>query len=199
MAKNYYNAGKVGFLLATDTYSLKLSGKDDLYTELWSDILNEMLPDYKDGAVWEMDDVLNFRNYPIQFHLLNYSNIPEAVITDAGGEEFAVYMMQNPNISDKWSGTFWPLEGGWYDLKLRTEGDYALESEIIKHFYVQEDSSWQTFSLSRAYGRFYENIVPLNSESLNISPVIETIEIERIYFFVFFLLSCSLLWVEQKL
>lgn len=107
-------------------------------------------------------------------------------------------MIQNPYNQAIWSGSFWSSESGWYQLTLANDqGVSNLVSD--KWFFVQKDSSWNSFYLNRICQQFKQFTFTNSTELTNKSPVLESVEVDRVYFFAIFLVSCGLLWNEHKL
>lgn len=190
--------GKIGLLLISDSYSLNLSGKEDLYNDLWSEVISEMLPDYTFDPALRIKEILNFQNHQLDFQLLNFGNVPKTIVSNQNGDKYQVPMIKNPDNQTRWSGSFWPSESGWYQLTLENDPGVP-NSNTEKWFFVQRDSVWHSLDLNKMNQQFMQFSTLNSSEVNNISPVLKAVEVDRIYFFAIFLLSCGLLWIEQKL
>ena len=107
--------------------------------------------------------------------------------------ESNVYMEQNRYLNYMWTANYWPLKEGWQAIT-NTDGS-------IDWFYVYSRNDWsgikgsEKITATKRYASFQKN-----NPAKNADKIIETkTEVPIIYFFVVFLLSCSVLWLEKKL
>ena len=180
--------GKVGTIFLQDSYQLILDGKQDLYSALWSTIVDAMAKTKVVGTAWETEIPFPSVDQPFQFVLKTDRLEPEV-----SSERGTVPLLQDLQIPTHWKGTTYPTTAGWNALAM------AQDSLPAFHYYVfQKDSrkaehqKWVQQLNRRQFGK-------MGTEAGTRDLVKRGAPINPIWFFVVFVLCMGWLWLEPKL
>ncbi|GAA5082448.1 carboxypeptidase regulatory-like domain-containing protein [Lysobacter panacisoli] len=102
--------GRVGVWTATDTYRLVLAGRDDLHSELWSDVV-ATLARAKPGTAFSIEGAARAGE---RVALCGLPAVQASVTTPAGVD---VPVLRDPTTGSRACAAFWPREGGWHRLR----------------------------------------------------------------------------------
>src|SRR5690606_4497514 len=146
-------------------------------------------------------DQLNFINTETNLKLVNYPEIPDVSVLSTDSTAVTVAMLQNINFPEQWQGTFWPSAEGWHSVSIEQRDSKSDYQDPKRCLYIQPDSNWETLLHFRAMKTMRDHIKnhEYSSKTANKSPLYFYTPIDKVYFFAIFLLSCGLLWIEQKL
>lgn len=176
--------GKIGTAVYSDTWQLILEGKNQVYGELWSQILEELSRKEVSSATWHTEDVIGQIDEPFEFELR--TEVVNPIVTTGSGS--IIPLIQDPSISYLWKGTSWPREKGWNTLHL--------DSTSVHHFYVEDNTSWsqlKTFKTQQANQRFFNSEIIEGRDYSPLEPI------NPLWFFGLFLICMGGLWLEPKL
>ncbi len=197
LASRNLGTGKTGMLLSSTTHTLNLKGQEDLFAHFWTTVLNNLLPDNAYAPGWTLSGPIHSKNAEVHFKLLNYPDSPKTIVSDDDSTTFTVAMRQDAYLPEHWTGKFWPSREGWYSVSLEDQ-NMTEDQAIEKWFYVQNGSTWRSLRTVRDLNKMQSYIDNHAVKTADTSPSYSYVIIDRIYFFAIFLLSCGLLWVEQK-
>lgn len=176
--------GRVGTTIFTDTWELILDGKNEVYRDLWTKLVENISKRKNKLVDWQPESKFAFKGEPFDFQV--ETSIPEPGIQSANGS--MIPLMQDVNFPSRWNGRIWAREIGWNSLSLDTLGTFD--------FYVNDPLDWQTISAA--------NTIKANKEffsrEFNNRNVIQPLKpISPFWFFGLFLICMGGLWLEPKL
>jgi hypothetical protein len=180
--------GKTGTTFLKDSYRLILSGKQGIYSGLWSTIVDALAKTKVVGTAWETETQFPSVDQPFQFTLK--TERPEPEVSSGRG---TVPLLQDLQIATHWKGTTYPTTAGWNALSM------AQDSFPAFHFYVfqkntrkAERQKWIQQLTQRQFGEIGTKADPRDL-------VKRMAPIHPIWFFVVFLLCMGWLWLEPKM
>ncbi|MEP6263094.1 MAG: hypothetical protein ABJ092_16065 [Gillisia sp.] len=176
--------GRIGTAVYFDTWQLVLEGKNEIYKELWSRLIEKMSKKEVSKALWNSAQTIVKIDEPFQFEL-STENVDPRIKTGTG---FHIPLMQNARLPYKWKGITWPKETGWNSLVLDTISKFD--------FYVQDNSSWRVMAAietMRANERYFK---PAKRTGKDLGTLVA---INPLWFFSIFLLCMGGLWLEPKI
>ncbi|MEC7782182.1 MAG: hypothetical protein VYB38_02160 [Bacteroidota bacterium] len=185
--QRFLGFGSVSTTVLSNTYALQLKGNQERYKSLWSEILKSVLKPESDMVFWEETEQIVRPNepYTIKFR----TAISEFTLTDIDGNSIPV--IQDPDIPELWSATFYPEGSGWFTLRF-SAGDTVSEYA----YYVFAEADWQARAAMALTKANQDNYKKGDNE-------VEELQVKRpintIYFFVLFVLAMGYLWLEPKL
>lgn len=182
-----YGSGKIIFTTLSNTFSWALSGNQNDYENLWSELLNKAAVKKVEDEAWSISPALPLINEPATISLqTNSAGLPQAQIARAG-----VHLKNNYHLPFIWTGTFWPLKEGWQtgiQLNGSTYYWYAYGNNDWKNVHafnnVQDTKQYEQSTVTTA----------LNKKMVTSQKA----EFPKIYFFLLFLICCGYLWFENK-
>ena len=180
--------GKIVFSTLNNTYTWKLSGKNQEYSSFWSHVIEKTTRKERANlqiAVAEQFPLINNKNT-----ILVQSNSFEIPGISSG--ESLIALEQNPIIINQWNGNFWPLSEGWN----------SVTGKISEKFwwYVYNPSDWKSVIAvqnSKATARF-ANRQAKNLDSSIVEQKTVEAKVPAIIFYLLFLAFCTYLWIETK-
>ncbi|WP_127019450.1 hypothetical protein [Flagellimonas beolgyonensis] len=180
--------GKVGTILLQDSYQLILDGKQEMYSALWSTIVDAMAKTKVVGTAWETKTPFPSVDQPFQF-ILKTDRLEPEVSSGRG----TVPLLQDLQIPTHWKGTTYPTTAGWNALAM------AQDSLPAFYYYVfQKDSrkaehqKWVQQLNQRQFGK-------MGTKADTRDLVKKRAPLNSIWFFIVFLLCMGWLWLEPKL
>lgn len=178
--------GQYGSTILKNTYQLILDGNDSQYKEIWSRIINEISRQSQPSGFFRSSNDFAYLNEPFDFSLFTKDSSPWVV----NNGSYQIPLIKDGVIADEWHGTIYPKKIGWHTLV--SEKD----STIYSNFYIMGDKEWNTLINARNLSSNKRFFGLTNSE-----PVIKKIPqlLDRIWFFIVFLLGMTYLWLEPKL
>ncbi|SHI24162.1 hypothetical protein [Leeuwenhoekiella palythoae] len=185
--QRFIGFGSVSTTVLSNTYALQLKGNQERYKSLWSEILKSVLKPESGEVFWEERDQILTPNepYTIEFR----TAVSEFILTDTDGNSIPV--IQDPDIPELWSATFYPEDTGWFTLRF-SAGDTISEYA----YYVFTEADWKA--------RAAQGLTKANQDFFRKGDAeVEELQVKRpinpIYFFVLFVLAMGYLWLEPKL
>ena len=176
--------GRIGTAVYFDTWQLVLDGKNEIYKDLWSRLIEKMSKKEVSKAHWNSAQTVANKDEPFEFEL-STENVDSGVKTGTGNN---IPLMQDARVSYKWKGITWPRETGWNSLELDTISKFE--------FYVQDNSSWRPMAAietMRANERYFKPVKRTGKELGALEPI------NPLWFFSIFLLCIGGLWLEPKI
>lgn len=178
--------GRIGTLLAEDSFQLLLGGNEDVYHYLWSTALGKISQQPQSLVQWSLSDYMAYNDEPFEFNLRTSIALPKVVMNN----DVVVPLVQNVTLQDQWSGTIYPNGDGWVNLKV------AQAPASLKAMYVINDTAWRAKKVYKQISEnasFYKNENSLSSESS--IPVLFT----KWWAFTVFILAMGYLWLAPRI
>ena len=178
--------GQYGSTILKNTYQLILDGNEFQYREIWSRIITEISRKSEPSGFLKSSNDLAYLNEPYDFSFFTKDSSPMIVYK----ELYQLPLIKDAVMVDEWHGTTYPKKMGWHSLV--SEKD----SSIYSNFYIMDGKEWNTLVNARTL-RSNKRFFSLS----NSKPVIKKIPqiLDRIWFFMVFLLGMTYLWLETKL
>ncbi len=174
--------GKVGTAILKDTYRLNLAGDSLVYSILWSGMLNGLAKENVGASSLLAQEDVVYPFEPYEFEVQN------PISTELTIDGFRIPLQQNPDIPERWGGTYWARGAGWKNMVIATD---------TIPFYVHQPGQWRA---RRAYNRINANRQYFSSQTVdNRTDLYQYKEIPVLWFYLIFLLSAGFLWLEPKL
>ncbi|WP_273566602.1 hypothetical protein [Maribacter halichondriae] len=177
--------GRVGTTVLKNTYQLFLEGHSDVYRRLWADIVGGISKKPIPNALWESGKMMPVQNHPYPFKIRTFSQKPQ--IENGVGSPIA--LINNPDIPSLWKGTIYPRRKGWNKLSLE-------QDTTAFDFYVIDSTQWKTLRMNQTMDA---NRIYFQQASKSITKKEILAPIERVWFFLVFILGIGYLWLEPKL
>lgn len=180
--------GRMATTLLKDSYGLLLRGETELYSKLWTAIVEAAVGPREVEVQWQGITPLPRLDAPFEFQLKVRDPNP-AVVTAEGAQ---IPLLQDFHIPSLWTGTQYPKKVGWNRLEL--QGD-SLSTFAYYVFGEDQRRPMGQMGLLNANGAKYGSDFgppgnPRVGKRLPLSPY---------WFFIPFLLCMGWLWLEPKL
>lgn len=179
--------GRIGTTMLKDTWQLLLDGKQDVYQQIWSEIIEQVSKRESILASFSPIDKFAVKDEPFTFEIRTSLENPR--IFDQNDR--LIPLKQDLNASETWSGVTYPLSLGWQQLNMEQDSTLSYE------YYVHQSESWKSlryFKTQQANLKFFKETISGNKD---ISQVY--VAIHPFWFFGIFLLSMASLWLMPKL
>lgn len=172
--------GKIGAMLAANTYQLNLRGDSLLFNDFWSHHINRLTRIAEERVTLKTNEAY-----------VNHSTEIEIIKTEKNGPTITynginLPVIQNELFPEKWSAIYWPDTVGWNEL--------LIDSTIYYH-YVYGDEDWLTM---RNWKRIKSNQHYFGNRDIPAIPKTQSKELSPIWFYLLFLTAASYLWLEAK-
>ncbi|WP_026838180.1 hypothetical protein [Gillisia sp. JM1] len=178
--------GKVGSSVLENTFELLLDGNTSAYQQLWTKIINALSKSAVASTEWSSQSKMGFPNEPFQFRVRTIEKAP--IVLNSEKTEMA--LRQEFDIPKLWTGTTYPKQSGWHKLSLQQD------STGVYNYYVYNIEDWETLN---SYERIQQNLRVSNSAGATNTKNTNSIPITLLYFYLVFLISIGILWLEPKL
>lgn len=177
--------GKIGFHFLPNVFSFSLEGRLDLFSVLWTPILERVARSEQAAFMISMDSPDPFFvNQYLPVKVLSTSVQPDLYLNNTW-----VPLREDEWVDDLWHTTILVKEPGWH--KLKTQDSTAL------NFYAHQPGAWPA---RNAHLQIAEN-KKHHSSKIDVQPI--EVENERaippVWFFVLFLIASTFLWLSPKL
>lgn len=180
--------GRIATTLIKDSYGLLLSGETELYSKLWTTVVEAAVGPRELGVQWQGITTLPRVDAPFEFQL-RANDLNPQVMTAEGAQ---IPLLQDFHLPVLWRGTQYPKKVGWNRMEI--QGDSL---STFNYFVFSEDQRKAVgqMELLRSNGNKYgKNFVepenPRHGKRVPLSPY---------WFFVPFLLCMGWLWLQPKL
>ncbi len=181
--------GKIATTNLKNSYQLLLDGKNQVYTRIWTTILDEIVREREKVAEWESLTEVPHIDEPFQFNLRTRLETPQVY-----NEEALIPLRQDLQVSSNWQGTTYPRNTGWNQLQIQKDSMAPFSYYVFK---AEERNAVsqkkRMMSNIREFGR-NQNTLGRDSAMSKIFQVIPPI-----WFYVVFVLCMGWLWLEPKL
>lgn len=180
-------AGRVGVSVFQNTYELLLNGKMDAYQSLWATLITGVSKKEYSNVTWNTSHPWAYLNEPFNFELR--TQLPEPMVRT---ENFhRIPLQQHITLRDIWMGKTYPNTMGWNTNQVIKDSTNSLK------YYVMDSTHWNSLKSAKTRSenqRFFKN---QNSTDIELKNVIQPIN--RLWFFIVFILSMGYLWLRPKL
>ncbi len=183
------------------TYSWLLQGHKTDYTQLWAELIGAIVKPAPVSEKWAVRTLFPKPDGEVSLELITgASGVPLAL---AG--ETPVYLRQNEDLPNVWTGKYWPAHSGWHSV--------SSQGHLPFWFYVYSDHDWSgprkqladEAALAQAEGQHVQNGRSGQSgRDWHSGSLVEARQAEQqvpvppALFYALFILSITLLWVEKK-
>jgi len=182
-----YGSGRVVLSTLNNTFTWQLSGKQKEYAAFWSMLLSKAAKKTSRKETLAAPFYAD-KNSMAQFQL---ETADAAAMAKVNGT--VVSLSQNPEIPFLQEGTFWPDKTGW--LPVSNKGNMA------GSVYIFENTDWNALKSARKIKatQLYAQQFPAAQLKTQDQQKKEQVFVPPIWFYLFFLTSCTFLWFETKL
>jgi hypothetical protein len=180
----------LGVINFQNSFQLKLSGKEEIYEQLWSPVFNDLTRKsnelYYDKTEWAV------QYQPFFFRPWSANKKENIAVISPSYDTIPLGSQSDFLFSERQHFMFYPKEEGWYFIQLKDE------SESIPFYVHSETEIIQSEFLSNynhdylKYLNFEDSITQQKKPSYNWKSV-------TIWFFVLFLMGVTFLWIEDKI
>lgn len=178
--------GRVATTTILNSYQLVLNGSNEAYNIFWTQILDAIIKKNTIMVEWEAVSHMPKVNEPFDFNV--YTNLKEfSIVNENGG---VLSTVQNPMLSNKYSGKVYPKKTGWNTLKIESDSTSQFS------YYVYDNLNWnplRTAETIKTNQRRFNTSVNKN----------RTVKIDRpispILCYILFLFGVGWLWLSPKL
>jgi hypothetical protein len=189
-----YGSGRIILTTVPNSYAWMLSGNNDAYHAVWSELFNTVVPEKTAAETWQIFTSLPKLNTPVTVALKSQATgVPLAEIAGS-----SVHMQQNPWLPYQWTGTYWPTKPGW-QTGIGLNGQpwhwYAYAKEDWKSVEAvgkeQMNREQETRTRDQA-SRKHQGTSIKDSVNRTLQPV------NKLWFSLLFLICVAYLWFENK-
>jgi len=191
--------GRVTLSLLRQTYLLKLKGHQATYSAIWTEIMENVIrQDFVSNEWTVKEELISQPHHVINISLLSDESQPQGIIESPEGKQMVMPFQQAFEDAEKWSSQFWPKQVGWYQIRTR---ENKSDTEWV---FVQSSESWQALraaNLLEKNQRWQMNYSLLSNQDLAKATQLRQNEkwsFPLWWFYLSFLLSAGLLWLEEK-
>ncbi|NCP65130.1 MAG: hypothetical protein GW836_10825 [Paraglaciecola sp.] len=188
--------GKVGISIINHSYQWHTSGYSSLYSHYWQTILAALVP-YQGLGYWlkAEQNSLDITGHSQRLCALTSGQIEAWHTSSLSSSALQIWLSDDALQSHKRCTTLWPHQAGWHKFSLRDKESGQLIDEQFR--YVYAPSAWQAWQQRSAMTASERQVGQnTNSSFAETQPVF--IALNQLWWWLALLLSCSLLWLEQK-
>lgn len=178
--------GKIATTTLLNSYELLLNGNDEIYSSIWTSILDKIAKKNNQAFEWESTTQLPKKDEPFKFTVRS----SVAKFNVIGENNVPVAIAQKPMLPNQYSGTVYPKKKGWNELQI--ENDSTLKFS----YYVFDDKDWSALNRAKSIDA---NKKRFSIEFQQNRTVVINRPISPILFYILFLLSVGWLWLSPKL
>ena len=182
--------GKMGTTVLQNTYQMVLDGKDEVYANIWTQILNGMAKSDATKMTFEALTAIPRVDEPYEFEWRSLEENPQLVNESSA----PIPLLQDLTVPTKWHGSQYPQKPGWNQFKV------ANDSTITFSYYVLDKHQWKTVSMAhtleanqREFGQGKVFSGTSTSTNRSLKPI------SLLWFYIVLLLCLGWLWLEPKL
>lgn len=133
----YFGMGKIGFQLLQQTYGLALQGDSSAYSEIWTNLVEQISRTRDSGIdIHEKSRFPFFPDRPIALELISSGERP---VMSVNG--IAIPLKENILIDDLWKGIFWADKPGWNTIKVGVDS-------VKAGLYVSDPGEWHSLAIA---------------------------------------------------
>jgi hypothetical protein len=179
--------GHVGFQLIAETYGFAAEGKSEVYSLLWSELLERTSRVHQHPfriRVHSRDPI--YVNEPVEVEIVSAFDVPSLK-----ADGVSVPLTEDVLIDNRWLGTMWFNETGWHSLRIDQDSTGV-------DVFIHDKDSWVSRRVSNQQheNRIRQSLVGatnVNNAIAFAKPVPAWI------FFISFLIAAGFLWLAPKL
>ena len=177
--------GRIGTTVIQNSYRLLLAGNSEVYRTFWSETISAFSKRRESLAEWSSGSEFVFVDEPFPFEIRTAFEDPQAI-----GGHGGIPLMQNPDIGALWSGITYPGNTGWQRIKLENDSVATLD------YYVMDSTKWKSITAYKTRAenkRQFNSIADVTANRKTLTPL------NRLWFFLIFILGQGYLWFAAKL
>jgi hypothetical protein len=183
-----YGTGRIVVTTIPNTFNWALAGDREDYDNFWTGLLKKAAPAEAAEEAWSVSPAIPKVDEPVTINL----ETSRATVPHANVSGVPVYLENDPELSFRWSGTYWPVKAGWHPA-------VELNGSMF-WWYVFNENEWKGVEANNKIvntRRFADNspAVAANREK---PPKREKQEVPKILFFFLFITASGYLWIENK-
>ncbi|MES2653762.1 MAG: hypothetical protein V4663_18640 [Bacteroidota bacterium] len=179
--------GKIVTTTVSSTYEWQLAGKQGDYGRFWSLLFTKALRKKTDTNTYSIESKWPTVGEKTRLTISGVDTKVPVIWVDSA----TIAPRQNMELPFIWDGFFWPKTSGWITLSI---------NQRIENVYTYETKDWKSvknFDKLRATANF---VVKGLNKGLKIEKVEyqSTEQVNKVWFFLIFLIAISFLWYEQR-
>jgi len=178
--------GRVATTTMLNSYQLLLHGKDQVYKNIWTQILDNVVKQKEQSVQWQSLTEIPKVDGPFSFVLRTGLEELSIVHTDKN----RVSLLQNSTVPFKYTGTTYPTKKRWNTLKVESDSTPKFS------YYVYGSDDWKSLS---AFKNRAANTKHFSAEVKENRAVVINSPMSPILFYILFLLGVGWLWLSPKI
>ena len=182
--------GKIGTTLLQNTYQLILDGKEALYAQIWTQILNNIAKEQESMLKWTAITQIPRRDEPFQFEVQTPLTDFQVQVND----DEIIPLLEDVLVPNKFTGVVYPKKTGWNQLRVFSDSILPLS------YFVYEDEELQSIGQSEIMKVNYRKFGSKNTFDDSASILNKELEpVSPFWFYILLLFSLGWIWLEPKL
>lgn len=182
-----FSSGKAAWLKADNTFEWLLEGEPKLYSSVWEEIMSTLSQKQQSLPIWSFPQrPLHFSDQPVKMDLFYPNTVPQPALITPSKDTISLAFTQHPYFPQQWSTSFIPNE----------EGSYQLIPQGL--LWVNDTDSWKSLrraTLIKANEKYFSQRKQLSWKSKGTKV---STPVPLGWFYLGFLLTVALLWLEDK-
>ncbi|MGJ3236224.1 hypothetical protein [Marivirga sp.] len=180
----------LGVINFQNSFQLKLSGKEEEYSQLWSPIFNDLIQK-SEGLFYDKTE-WSIQYQPFFFRAWTAEKIEEISIITPQSDRLKLTSKRDFLFPERHHFMFYPQAEGWHFIQLENQ------TESIPFYVHSETQASQSEFLSN-YNYDYLNYLNFEDSVTQQKALNYNRESITMWFFVLFLMSITYLWIEDKI
>lgn len=181
-----YGRGKVVLTCIENTYSWALSGNNQDYSQLWSNLIQKAVKGSGNSPYYWVEPEIPRPGNEIHFHVLKDS------IPGYQSKNLFSAFLQDSFLPFYWTGSFWANKPGWFE--------YPGNNPFHESVYVFKNTQWKSLDFQRNLE--ITKSAALNSTSKNLITTKKSFNeldfFSKLIFFLTLISALTYLWLEKK-
>ncbi len=198
-AYKYQGLGKLGVSLVRKSQLWVLTGNKTAYSDFWQHSLQSLLTNYAPSNNWRMEPTLPYVHQPVKVQWLgnaDKNNVEINWLNLNNKTEITLPLAANPKQA-AYESRFWPTATGWHQLS-------CSEEKQPYTFYVFDEKNWECINSSKRISqtqRYLNANNHTNQATINKQHTTSKNykNLPLMWFYLAFLTSIALLWIENKI
>jgi hypothetical protein len=173
--------------MVTETYRFLIEGNPDVYSALWSDLLEKTSRIQQHPfriRILTPDPI--YANEPVDIEVTSAPDAPTLI-----ADSINIPLTEDVLVDNRWLGRMWFSSTGWNSLMVQ-------QDSTERSLYVHEPEDWKSLRGSR---QLHENVIRQGSSERGTEEekTIRNEPVSPLIFFIVFLISAGFLWLSPKL
>ena len=185
-ATGLYGQGRLVLTTINNAYEWLLAGNTNAYQNYLGMLLNNAAKKHASAVNIGLSESLPRIHQPLLVNIETGNPMPIATIGENG-----VYLRQDLDLPFLWQGSYWPVKTGWQTITVNNSST---------DFYVYDSADWkyvaaaETLASTNIFTAHQEKMAKIGVKTVSL----KSTPVPKVYFFLLFVLSCVVLWVERK-